>query len=34
LQILTKKPIIPTKEEIKENPRSRSAKWRCAQKII
>jgi 16S rRNA (cytosine1402-N4)-methyltransferase len=26
LQILTKKPIIPTKEEIKENPRSRSAK--------
>ena len=34
LKILTKKPIIPTEEEIKENPRSRSAKARCAEKII
>jgi len=31
LQILTKKPIIPTKEEILKNPRSRSAKLRAAQ---
>jgi 16S rRNA (cytosine1402-N4)-methyltransferase len=31
---LTKKPIIPTEQEIKENPRSRSAKARCAEKII
>jgi len=34
LKVLTKKPIIPTDEEIKENPRSRSAKARCAEKII
>jgi len=33
LKILTKKPIIPTKEEIKDNPRSRSAKARLAEKI-
>lgn len=33
VKILTKKPIIPSLEEIKNNPRSRSAKWRCAQKI-
>ncbi len=33
MEILTKKPIIPTIEEIKENPRSRSAKLRAA-KII
>lgn len=30
---ITKKPIIPTLEEIKENPRSRSAKLRIIQKI-
>ncbi len=30
---LTKKPIIPTEEEIKANPRSRSAKLRVAEKI-
>jgi 16S rRNA (cytosine1402-N4)-methyltransferase len=29
---LTKKPIIATEEEIKENPRSRSAKLRIAEK--
>jgi len=34
LKVLTKKPIIPTDEEIKANPRSRSAKARCAEKII
>ncbi len=34
LKVLTKKPIIPSIEEIKENPRSRSAKARCAIKII
>jgi len=33
LKVLTKKPIIPTQEEIKSNPRSRSAKARCAIKI-
>ena len=34
LEILTKKPIGPTEEEIKENPRSRSAKLRAAEKRI
>ena len=34
LEILTKKPIGPTIEEIKENPRSRSAKLRAAEKKI
>ena len=33
LEILTKKPIIPTDEEIEENPRSRSAKMRVVQKL-
>ena len=32
LKILTKKPVIPTGEEIKVNPRSRSAKLRAAEK--
>lgn len=30
---ITKKPIVPTKEEVKENPRSRSAKLRIIEKI-
>jgi 16S rRNA (cytosine1402-N4)-methyltransferase len=30
---ITKKPIIPTDEEIKENPRSRSAKCRVIEKL-
>jgi len=30
---ITKKPVIPTEEEIKENPRSRSAKLRIIEKI-
>lgn len=33
VKILTKKPIIPGDEEVKRNPRSRSAKLRIAQKI-
>lgn len=32
LEIITKKPIRPTKEEITQNPRARSAKLRVAQK--
>ncbi len=34
LKVLTKKPIIPSREEIRENPSSRSAKMRAAEKII
>lgn len=33
LKILTKKPLVPTNEEILENPRSRSAKLRSAERI-
>lgn len=33
LKIITKKPIVPTDEEISENPRSRSAKLRIAEKL-
>ena len=33
LKLLNKKPILPSEDEIKENPRSRSAKARAAQKI-
>lgn len=33
LKILTKKPIEASDEELERNPRSRSAKLRCAQKI-
>lgn len=32
LKILTKKPIIPSMDEITKNPRSRSAKLRCGEK--
>ena len=32
LKTLTKKPILPSDEEIKENPRARSAKLRVAEK--
>ena len=34
IKILSKKPILPSEEEIKQNTRSRSAKARLAQKII
>jgi 16S rRNA (cytosine1402-N4)-methyltransferase len=33
LKVLTKKPIIPDAQEIKDNPRSRSAKLRVAEKV-
>lgn len=33
LKVLTKKPILPTAEEIEVNPRARSAKLRVAEKI-
>lgn len=33
LKIITKKPIVPIKEEIKKNPRSRSAKMRIGEKL-
>jgi len=33
LEILTKKPITPTKEELEENPPSRSAKLRVAMRV-
>lgn len=33
VKILTKKPVVPTREEITKNPRARSAKLRCFEKI-
>ena len=33
LKVLTRKPILPTPEEIQRNPRSRSAKLRVAQRL-
>jgi 16S rRNA (cytosine1402-N4)-methyltransferase len=33
LRIITRKPILPSEEEIENNPRSRSAKLRIAEKI-
>ncbi|MBS3919930.1 MAG: 16S rRNA (cytosine(1402)-N(4))-methyltransferase RsmH [Deltaproteobacteria bacterium] len=33
MHILTKKPLTPSEEEQKKNPRARSAKLRCAEKI-
>ena len=33
MRILTKKPVTPSEEEKKRNPRSRSAKLRCAERI-
>jgi len=32
LNIITKKPLLPSSREIKTNPRSRSAKLRIAEK--
>jgi 16S rRNA (cytosine1402-N4)-methyltransferase len=34
LNVITKKPILPSKEEMKKNPRSRSAKMRIAEKVM
>ena len=33
IRILSKKPILPSREELEINPRSRSAKLRVAEKI-
>jgi 16S rRNA (cytosine1402-N4)-methyltransferase len=33
IRVLTKKPVTPCEEEQKRNPRSRSAKLRCAERI-
>ena len=33
VKVVTKKPILPGAEELAENPRSRSAKLRVAQKL-
>jgi 16S rRNA (cytosine1402-N4)-methyltransferase len=34
LRVLTRKPVIPEEKEIKENPKSRSAKLRAAEKLM
>jgi 16S rRNA (cytosine1402-N4)-methyltransferase len=34
LKVITKKPIVPADKEMKENPRSRSAKLRVAEKVM
>jgi len=31
--VVSRKPILPSKEELEENPRSRSAKLRVAEKL-
>jgi 16S rRNA (cytosine1402-N4)-methyltransferase len=33
LEVLTRKPVVPTDEERKTNPRARSAKLRCARRV-
>jgi len=33
MRVLTKKPIMPSEEEQRRNPRSRSAKLRCAERV-
>jgi 16S rRNA (cytosine1402-N4)-methyltransferase len=33
VKVITRKPIIPSEEEQRENPRSRSAKLRCAERV-
>jgi len=33
LEILTRKPVLPSREEVRNNPRSRSAKLRAAERI-
>jgi len=33
LRVLTRKPVVPSEQEVHENPRCRSAKLRCAERI-
>jgi 16S rRNA (cytosine1402-N4)-methyltransferase len=33
IRVLTKKPLVPGEEEIRRNPRARSAKLRAAERI-
>jgi 16S rRNA (cytosine1402-N4)-methyltransferase len=33
MRILTKRPLTPSEEEQKKNPRARSAKLRCAERL-
>jgi len=33
LRALTKKPLTPSREEIRNNPSARSAKMRCAERV-
>lgn len=33
LEVITRKPVLPTAEEVERNARARSAKLRCAQKV-
>jgi 16S rRNA (cytosine1402-N4)-methyltransferase len=34
LKVITKKPVEPSEEEMKRNPRARSAKLRVAEKVM
>ena len=34
ISILTKKPILPSRDEVRENPRARSAKLRAVQRLV
>jgi 16S rRNA (cytosine1402-N4)-methyltransferase len=34
LNVLTRKPIVPTAEEVQRNPRARSAKLRAAERVL
>jgi 16S rRNA (cytosine1402-N4)-methyltransferase len=33
MRVLTKKPIVPTEDEVRRNPRARSAKLRAAERV-